>query len=222
MKDEVGMSETQSAPEEELETAEAEMQSEEVETPVQDCDEGLTPSTSEFKWYIAQAMTGQENKVQRQLRERIANYKMSEFFSKIVVPEETVVSNTNGKKRTIKKKLFPGYILIHMIMNDKTWHLVKNTDKVTGFIGGTLDKPSPLSDEDAAAMTNQSQEGAAKRPRTTVDFSEGDTVKVTEGPFAGFVGQIESVNEKGKIKVNVSIFGRPTPVELDFSQVEKA
>lgn len=176
--------------------------------------------TPEFKWYIAKAQTGQENKVTKSLKERIVNHKMTEFFSDILVPEETVVTTANGKKKTIKKKFFPGYVLIKMIMNDKTWHLVKSTDKITGFIGGTLDKPAPISNEEAAFMTSQMEEGF-KKPRTSVNFVEGESVKVIEGPFANFVGTIESVNEKGKVKVNVSIFGRPTPVELDFTQVEK-
>ena len=174
----------------------------------------------EFKWFIAKTMTGQENKVQRALRERIVNYKLTEFFAEIVVPEETVISNVNGKKRTLKKKLYPGYILLKMIMDDRTWHLVKDADKITGFVGGTADKPQSLSEEEAAYMTNQSKEGTA-RTRNTIDFVEGESVKVIEGPFSSFVGTIEAVNDKGKIKVNVSIFGRPTPVELDFSQVEK-
>ncbi len=176
--------------------------------------------TPEFKWYIAKAQTGQENKVTKSLKERIVNYKMTEFFSEILVPEETLVTTAGGKKKTIKKKFFPGYVLIKMIMNDKTWHLVKSTDKITGFIGGTLDKPAPISNEEAAFMTSQVEEGF-KKPKTSISFTEGETVKVIEGPFANFVGTIEAVNEKGKIKVNVSIFGRPTPVELDFSQVEK-
>ena len=174
----------------------------------------------DFKWYIAKTMTGQENKVTRALRERIVNYKLAEFFSEIVTPEESVTSSSKGKKRTIKKKFFPGYVLIKMIMNDRTWHLVKNTDKITGFVGGTLDKPAPISDEEAAYITDQSEDGIRKQ-RTTVDFAEGETVKVVEGPFASFVGTVEAVSEKGKIKVNVSIFGRPTPVELDYTQVEK-
>ena len=174
----------------------------------------------EFKWYIAKTMTGQENKVTRALKERIVNYKLAEFFSEIVTPEESVTSSSKGKKRTIKKKFFPGYVLIKMIMNDRTWHLVKNTDKITGFVGGTLDKPAPISDEEAAYITDQSEDGIRKQ-RTTVDFAEGETVKVVEGPFASFVGTVEAVSEKGKIKVNVSIFGRPTPVELDYTQVEK-
>ena len=184
--------------------------------------EGVSkPLNPAFKWFIAKTMTGQENKVQKALRERIVNYKMTESFADIVVPEETVVTNANGKKRTIKKKLFPGYVLIKMIMNDTTWHLVKDTDKITGFVGGSPDKPAPISDEEAAYMTGKGDEDGFKRPRTSVNFSEGDQVKVIEGPFASFIGTIEAVNEKGKIRVNVSIFGRPTPVELDFTQVEK-
>ena len=173
-----------------------------------------------FKWYIAKTLTGQENKVQKALRERITNYKLGEYFGDILVPEETVVTNANGKKRTIKKKFFPGYVLIRMDMNDRTWHLVKDTDKITGFVGGTTDKPTPITEEEANYMIGQ-VEGKAAKPRTSVNFSEGETVKVIEGPFASFVGTIEAVNEKGKIRVNVSIFGRPTPVELDFTQVEK-
>jgi transcriptional antiterminator NusG len=176
--------------------------------------------TADFKWYIVHALSGYENRVSKSLKERAVDYKLTEYFSDIVVPEETVQSNVNGKKRTTKKKLYPGYVLIKMVMNERTWHLVKNTDKVTGFIGGTKDKPAPLSDEEAAFMTNQVAEGF-KRPKTNFNLSEGDSVKVIEGPFASFVGTIEAVNEKGKIRVQVSIFGRPTPVELDFSQVEK-
>lgn len=176
--------------------------------------------TPDFKWYIAKAQTGQENKVTKSLKERIVNYKMTDLFSEILVPEETVVTTANGKKKTIKKKFFPGYVLIKMIMNDKTWHLVKSTDKITGFVGGTLDKPAPITNEEAAYMTSQMEDGF-KKPRTSINFTEGESVKVIEGPFANFVGTIEAVNEKGKIKVNVSIFGRPTPVELDFTQVEK-
>lgn len=176
--------------------------------------------TPDFKWYIAKAQTGQENKVTKSLKERIVNHKMTELFAEILVPEETLVTTAGGKKKTIKKKFFPGYVLIKMIMNDKTWHLVKSTDKITGFVGGTLDKPAPITNEEAAYMTSQMEDGF-KKPRTSINFAEGESVKVIEGPFANFVGTIEAVSEKGKIKVNVSIFGRPTPVELDFSQVEK-
>ena len=165
-------------------------------------------------------MTGQENKVLQALKERIVNLNMSEYFKEILVPEETVVISVNGKKRKIKKKFFPGYVMVHMDLTDKSWHLVKDTDKITGFVGGTSDRPMPISDDEAAYMLGQSKEGF-KKPRTAINVSEGDSVKVIEGPFKTFIGTVEHVSEKGKIKVNVSIFGRPTPLELDFSQVEK-
>ncbi|MBL6990741.1 MAG: transcription termination/antitermination protein NusG [Bacteriovoracaceae bacterium] len=184
-------------------------------------DDVLSDNDSpDSKWYVAQVMTGQENKVSKALKERIINLKLTEFFSQILVPEESVVTTVNGKKRTIKKKFFPGYILLKMVMNDKTWHLVKNTDKITGFVGGTADKPAPISDDEAAYMTNQAVEGY-KKPRTSINFAEGESVRVIEGPFSSFVGTIEAVSDKGKVKVSVSIFGRPTPVELDFTQIEK-
>ena len=175
---------------------------------------------SEFKWFVAHVLTGQENKVAKAIRERIVNAKMTQEFSDILVPEESVTSHANGRKRTYKKKFFPGYVLLKMKMHDSTWHLVKDTDKVSGFLGGTAGRPTPLSDEEAAYMTGQGDQGIRKS-KSTAHYNEGDSVKVIEGPFASFVGTIESVNEKGKIKVSVSIFGRPTPVELDFSQVEK-
>jgi transcriptional antiterminator NusG len=176
--------------------------------------------TADFKWYIIKAHTGQENKVTKALKERIVNHKMTDLFSEILVPEETVVTTQNGKKKSLKKKFFPGYVLIKMIMNDKTWHLIRGTDKISGFVGGSADKPASISSEEVSYMTRQVEDGF-KKPRNVVNFSEGESVKVVEGPFINFVGTIETVNEKGKIKVNVSIFGRPTPVELDFSQVEK-
>jgi transcriptional antiterminator NusG len=176
--------------------------------------------TPDFKWYIVHVLSGFENRVLKTLKERIVNHSMTEYFAEIMVPEEQVVANVNGKKRTMKKKFFPGYVLIKMIMNDKTWHLVKDTDKITGFIGGTKDKPMPITDEEAAAMTASMAEGF-KRSRSVANFSEGDSVKVIEGPFTSFVGTVETISEKGKVKVQVLIFGRPTPVELEFSQVEK-
>jgi transcriptional antiterminator NusG len=179
-----------------------------------------TGDTPDFKWYIVHVLSGFENRVLKTLKERIVNHSMTEYFAEILVPEESVVANVNGKKRTMKKKFFPGYVLIKMIMNEKTWHLVKDTDKITGFIGGTKDKPMPISDEEAASMTASLAEGF-KRTRSVANFSEGDSVKVIEGPFASFVGIVENISEKGKVKVQVSIFGRPTPVELEFSQVEK-
>lgn len=176
--------------------------------------------TPDFKWYVAHVLSGYENRVTKTLKERIINHNLTEYFAEILVPEETVVSNVNGKKRNIKKKFFPGYMLVKMIMNDTTWHLVKDTDKITGFVGGTKAKPTPIPESEAKAMLGQMDEGF-KRPRTELNVAEGDSVKVTEGPFASFVGTVEAVSDKGKVKVNVSIFGRPTPVELDFSQIEK-
>lgn len=176
--------------------------------------------TPDFKWYIVHVLSGFENRVLKTLKERIVNHNMTEHFAEILVPEESVVANVNGKKRTMKKKFFPGYVLVKMIMNDKTWHLVKDTDKITGFIGGTKDKPMPISDEEALSMTASLAEGF-KRTRSVANFSEGDSVKVIEGPFTSFVGVVENISDKGKVKVQVSIFGRPTPVELEFSQVEK-
>jgi transcriptional antiterminator NusG len=152
--------------------------------------------------------------------ERIFNYSLESSFSEIYIPEESIMANVKGKKRTIKKKFFPGYILIKMVMNDKTWHLVRNTDKITGFIGANKNKPSPLTEEEATFLTRQVKEGFASM-RVTANFSEGDSVRVIEGPFASFVGTVETVTDKGKVRVQVSIFGRPTPVELDFTQVEK-
>ena len=176
--------------------------------------------TPDFKWYIVHVLSGFENRVLKTLKERIVNHNMTEYFAEIIVPEESVIANVNGKKRTMKKKFFPGYVLIKMIMTEKTWHLVKDTDKITGFIGGTKDKPMPISDEEAASMTASLAEGF-KRTRSVANFSEGDSVKVIVGPFTSFVGTVETISEKGKVKVQVLIFGRPTPVELEFSQVEK-
>lgn len=176
--------------------------------------------TPDFKWYIVHVLSGFAHRVLKTLKERIVNHNMTEYFAEIMVPEESVVANVNGKKRTMKKKFFPGYVLIKMVMSEKTWHLVKDTDKITGFIGGTKDKPMPISDEEAQAMTASLAEGF-KRTRSVANFSEGDSVKVIEGPFASFVGTVETISDKGKVKVQVSIFGRPTPVELEFSQVEK-
>ena len=196
------------------------IEAEGTEVVAEETVEETAPVNENFKWYIAKTLTGQENKVQKTLRERIVNYKLTEFFGEIVVPEEKVTTHAGGKKRTITKKLFPGYVLVNMEMNDRTWHLVKDTDKITGFVGGTADRPAPLTDAEAKAMTGSGEEGS-KKTRTDISFAEGEQVKVTEGPFASFIGTVEAVNEKGKLKVNVSIFGRPTPVELDFSQVEK-
>lgn len=201
----------------ENEVNEVEAQETETEAVV---EEATKTSNPDFKWFVAHVLSGYEGRVTKTLKERILNHNMSEYFEDILVPEETVVTSVNGKKRNIKKKFFPGYLLIKMIMNEKTWHLVKNTDKITGFIGGTPQNPQPISDDEAAFMLGQANDGV-KKPRSTTSYSEGDSVKVIEGPFASFVGTVEAVSPNGKLKVNVSIFGRPTPVELDDTQVEK-
>lgn len=196
---------------------------EEVEEQDDSRDPDLAKGDSpDFKWYVTHVLSGYEGRVSKTLKERIMNHNMAEYFADILVPEETVVANVNGKKRNIKKKFFPGYMLIKMIMTDKAWHLVKNTDKITGFVGGSSVKPQPISEEEAAFMLGQAKDGAAKKAKSSVSYSTGDSVKVVEGPFASFVGTVEAVNPNGKLKVNVSIFGRPTPVELDDTQVEKA
>ena len=185
-------------------------------------DNGLAKGdTEDFKWYIAHALSGFENRVTKTLKERILNHKMKEFFADIVVPEETVVTSVNGKPRNIKKKVFPGYVLVKMHMTEKAWHLVKDTDKITGFIGGARGTPTAISLEEANNMMGLSVEGGKKKRSSTI-FSSGDSVKVIEGPFTSFIGTVDAVSASGKLKVNVSIFGRPTPVELEDTQVEKA
>ncbi len=207
----------------EVEKTEVEAKATDVESTEEEVvDNGLAKGdTEDFKWYIAHALSGFENRVTKTLKERILNHKMKEFFADIVVPEETVVTSVNGKKRNIKKKLFPGYVLVKMHMTEKAWHLVKDTDKITGFIGGERGKPTPITNDEAANMLGLNVDGGKKKRSSTI-FSAGDSVKVVEGPFASFVGTVEAVNANGKLKVNVSIFGRPTPVELDDTQVEKA
>jgi transcriptional antiterminator NusG len=186
-------------------------------------DNGLAKGdTEDFKWYIAHALSGFENRVTKTLKERILNHNMKEYFAEIVVPEESVVTSVNGKKRNIKKKVFPGYVLVRMHMTEKAWHLVKDTDKITGFIGGERGKPTPITLEEANNMLGLNVDGGSKKKRSSTIFSSGDSVKVIEGPFASFIGTVEAVSASGKLKVNVSIFGRPTPVELEDTQVEKA
>ncbi|MBF0316179.1 MAG: transcription termination/antitermination protein NusG [Oligoflexia bacterium] len=180
---------------------------------------------TEHRWYVAHVLTGYEDKVKQSLLKRIHDHHMEELFSEIYVvksKEEIASSQKNGKtkKRSVTKNFFPGYILIKMIMNDKTWHLVKSTDKITGFVGANKSKPSPISNEEAAYLTDQAVDGF-KKTKLGSNFSEGDSVRVIEGPFATFIGTIETITDKGRVRVQVSIFGRPTPVELDFSQIEK-
>jgi transcription termination/antitermination protein NusG len=182
-----------------------------------------TESTMAKKWYIVHTYSGFENKAKKSLEERIKLEGLEEKFGSIVVPTETVVELHKGEKRTSKKKPFPGYIFVEMEMTDETWHLVKSTPKITGFVGGgqkPLEVPS-VSNEEVMRMTAQMSEGALK-PKPKVQFENGDSVRVIDGPFSNFNGTVEEVNsEKGRLRVLVSIFGRSTPVELDFMQVEK-
>jgi transcriptional antiterminator NusG len=183
-------------------------------------DQVTIKPTEGFRWYVVHVLSGFEHRVVKSLKDRIVTHKLEDQFGDVLLPEETVVANIKGKKRNLKKKFFPGYLLINMLMNDKTWHLVKNTDKITSFVSGDKNKPIPISEEEAKQLTNQVVEGF-KKPKSTSVFVAGDNVKVIEGPFTTFVGTVDSVNERGKVKVQLSIFGRPTPVELDLSQIEK-
>jgi len=177
---------------------------------------------AEKRWYVVHAYSGFEKSVQRALQERIERAGMQDRFGQILVPVEEVVEMKGGQKSISERKFFPGYVLVQMEMNDETWHLVKNTAKVTGFVGGSALRPTPISEKEVAALMQQIQEGVEK-PRPKVLFEVGEAVRVTEGPFTDFHGSVEEVNyDKSKLRVSVLIFGRSTPVELEFSQVEKA
>lgn len=178
--------------------------------------------TAEKSWYVVQAFSGFEGTVKRSLEERIEREGLAEFFGEILVPTEEVVEIRGGQKRRSERKFFPGYVLVQMDLNDETWHLVKNVPKVLGFIGGTADRPAPISAKEADSILQRVQEGVDK-PRPKVLFDVGEVVRVIDGPFNDFNGVVEEVNfEKAKLLVAVQIFGRSTPVELEFSQVEKA
>jgi transcription termination/antitermination protein NusG len=175
-----------------------------------------------MRWYVVHAFSGFEKQVQRSLLEHIKRAGMEDKFGEILVPTEEVVEMKSGEKRTSERKFFPGYVLVKMEMSDETWHLVKGVPKVSGFIGGSGTKPTPISDKEAQNILQQVQEGVEK-PRPKFSFIAGELVRIVEGPFMDFNGMVEDVNyEKNKLRVSVSIFGRLTPVELEFSQVEKA
>ncbi len=175
-----------------------------------------------MRWYVVQAFSGFEGVVKRSLEERIERAGMSDKFGEILVPTEEVVEIRNGQKRRSERKFFPGYVLVRMELDDDSWHLVKDVPKVLGFIGGTADRPAPISDKEADSILQRVQEGVEK-PRPKVLFDVGEVVRVTDGPFNDFNGVVEEVNfDKNRLLVAVQIFGRSTPVELDFSQVEKA
>ena len=174
------------------------------------------------RWYVVHAYSGFEKSVQRALVDRVARSGLQDFFGETMVPvEEVVETRKGGQKMITQRKFFPGYVLVEMELNDETWHLVKSTPKVTGFVGGSAQRPTPISDAEVDKIRQQIQEGVEK-PRPKVEWEVGGSVHVKEGPFAGFNGVLEDVNyDKNKLRVAVTIFGRSTPVELDFDQVEK-
>ena len=175
-----------------------------------------------MRWYVVHAYSGYEKRVQSALKERIELHNMQEFFGDVLVPTEEVVEVRDGKKRKSERKFYPGYVLVQMDMNDESWHLVKQTPRGMGFIGGTADKPAPISDKEADAILQRVADGA-ERPTHKTIYEPGEVVRVTDGPFADFNGVVEGVDyEKSRLQVAVTIFGRATPVELEFTQVEKA
>jgi transcriptional antiterminator NusG len=174
------------------------------------------------RWYVVHAFSGFENQVKKSLEDRVRRAGMEDLFGEILVPTEEVVEMREGQKRRSERKFFPGYVLVQMEMTEGTWHLVREVPKVMGFIGGTSDRPAPISEREADAILNRVREGAEK-PRPKVLFEVGEVVRVNEGPFTDFNGVVEEVNyEKNRLRVAVLIFGRSTPVELEFGQVEKA
>ena len=178
------------------------------------------PPNAEKKWYIVHTYSGHENKAKLTLKERVANANLTEFFGDILVPTESVMEVVKGQRRTTTRKFFPGYMFVQMFLDDRTFHLVKNTPKITGFLGGT--KPTPVPEREITGVQTNMNEGKAK-PKARVDFSVGDSVRVIDGPFANFSAKVEEVKaDKQKIKVSLNMLGRTTSVELDFAHVEKA
>ena len=174
-----------------------------------------------FSWYVVQAYSGYEDRVMNSLKDRVVQYDMVDSFGDILVPKEEIVEMREGKKRTTERKFFPGYVLVQMEMNDDTWHMVKDMPRVLGFIGGTSDRPAPISDAEADSILQRVQEGVDK-PTPKVMFEPGWIIRGIDGPFKDFNGVVEEVNyEKNRLRVSVLIFGRSTPVDLEFTQVEK-
>jgi transcriptional antiterminator NusG len=179
-----------------------------------------SPATAQMKWYIVHTYSGHENKARLTLLERVRNNGLQDFFGQVLVPTESVIENVKGQRRTTTRKFFPGYMFVQMHLDDRTFSLVKNTPKITGFLGGN--KPTPVPESQITGLQTNIAEGKTK-PKARVVFEAGDKVRVVEGPFANFSATVEEVKpDKQKVKVLVSIFGRSTPVELDFTQVEKA
>lgn len=173
------------------------------------------------RWYVVHVFSGMEKSVQRALIERIERAELQDLFGQILIPSEEVVETKNGKKTITERRIFPGYVLVEMDLTDESWHLVRSTNRVTGFLGGSGNRPAPISQREVDEILSQMEEGTEK-PRPKVLFEVGELIRVKEGPFADFNGNVEEVNyEKSKVRVSVTIFGRSTPVELDFDQVEK-
>jgi transcriptional antiterminator NusG len=192
-----------------------------ADTPASEPTPLAPPANPDLRWYVVHAYSGMEKAVERNILERIQRAGMQDKFGRILVPMEEVVEVKNGQKKTTERKFFPGYVLVEMVMGDDTWHLVKHTNKVTGFVGGAKNRPAPISEAEVAKIVNQMQEGTDK-PRHKVEFVVGEYVRVKDGPFTDFNGSVEDVNyDKSKVRVSVTIFGRSTPVELEFSQIEK-
>jgi transcriptional antiterminator NusG len=178
------------------------------------------PPTAEKKWYIVHTYSGHENKAKLTLKERVANANLNEYFGEILVPTESVMEVVKGQRRTTTRKFFPGYMFVQMVLDDRTFHLVKNTPKITGFLGGT--KPTPVPEREITGVQTNMNEGKAK-PKARIVFEVGDAVRVIDGPFANFSAKVEEVKgDKQKIKVSLNMLGRTTSVELDFAHVEKA
>ena len=191
------------------------------EVPAQDAGAALSVPVSNKRWYVVHAYSGMEKAAERNIVERINRAGMQSRFGRFLVPTEEVVEIKNGQKKTTERRFFPGYVLVEMVMDDETWHLVKHTNKVTGFVGGAKNRPAPISEEEVRKIVTQMQVGTDK-PRHKVEFETGEYVRVKDGPFTDFNGTVEEVNyEKNKVRVSVTIFGRATPVELEFSQIEK-
>ncbi len=177
-------------------------------------------SENDKRWYVVHAYSGYERKVKQALEERISLSGMPEYFGDVLVPTEEVLEMRSGQKRKSERKFFPGYVLINMVLNDDTWHLVKDTPRVMGFIGGKADKPAPITQREVNEIMNRLEESVDKPTHKTV-YEPGEMVRVIDGPFNDFTGTVEEVNyEKSRVRVAVLIFGRSTPVELEFSQVE--
>jgi transcriptional antiterminator NusG len=176
---------------------------------------------TEKKWYIVHTYSGHENKAKLTLLERVRNANLTEYFGEVLVPTESVMEVVKGQRRTTTRKFFPGYMFVQMVLDDRTFHLVKNTPKITGFLGGT--KPTPVPEREITGVQTNMSEGGKPKPKARVTFEAGDSVRVVDGPFANFSATVEEVkSDKQKLKVSLSMFGRATSVELDFAQVEKA